>query len=121
MRRALTLLAVVAGCVTEPQMSIRVEGTVTEIPDGSLIAAATVSVHQAGGLLHSGEEVVRVSTDGLGHYSLSFATGYCNEFRYGVKASRILFRSFGSKRISCTEEIQTIDLQLERCPTIHPC
>ncbi len=134
MRRAIVLLAILTltslnACelFTGPDVTIQVQGTVTAADDGSPIAAA---VKVTGGCMFSctPHMYARTTTDDSGRYSLSFdrREAYCDEASFFLKVSAVGFRSrtFSGVFLSvtdpymtCTEELQTIDIQLEREPT----
>jgi hypothetical protein len=127
MRRALTLLAVLAGCgATEPEaITIQVQGTVTAAADGSPIPDAAVSVEHIWGRDHG--FYGSTSTDEQGQYSLSWVEkGFCPERLFEITASKIGFHEVGisqtaialervpswAQPVRCTEDIQTIDFRL---------
>lgn len=136
MRGIALFTAAVVGCAapTEPErdieVQIRVEGTVTAADDGSVIEGARVQVLgpyflPTGSLTHVTFQQVTVpragaSSDTAGHYSLSFVqSGFCNEHLFGIEAGAAGFHGVhfegvgGPGHIRCTDELQTIDLQLE--------
>ena len=105
---------------TVPSVAIQVQGTVTAADDGSPIAAA---VKVTGGCMFSctPHMYARTTTDDSGRYSLSFdrREAYCDEASFFLKvsavgSSRASFLSVTDPHITCTEALQTIDLQLER-------
>ena len=118
----LVTLFVCAACTTEPETTIQVQGTVTAADDGSPIAGASVRVGKTG--LTSGELLTQVQTNNQGDYSLSFIEmGYCPEKLLNISASAQGFQSVAlwgllvepdATRLRCTDELQTIDFQLER-------
>ena len=124
MRRLLTLIVLVAACgLTGPDdTTIRVEGAVTSAADGSPTAQATVTAGLRG--FTERETLAESSTDDLGRYALSFVkTGHCVEGRFFMKASKSGFLpSYVIKspdsvdHIRCTEDVQTINFQLEPEP-----
>ena len=126
MRHAFVLLATLTlaslnacGLFTGPELTIRVQGTVTAADDGSPIAGARVKVR--GTCLFSCDPPTfgLTRTDESGSYSLSFdREGRCNDatFVLEFRAEGFRFRGFfhSDPHITCTEELQTIDVQLER-------
>ncbi len=105
---------------TEPEPTIQVQGTVTAADDGSPIAGAVVQVSKMGWTSGSVRDGVR--TNDQGDYSLSFVEkGYCPEDLFTISASADGFQSLSfsvwrndPNRVRCTDEPQTIDLQLVR-------
>jgi hypothetical protein len=129
MRWSAVLVVFLTGCgLTGPSDTvISVEGTVTDVQDGSPIWGATVSA----GIMRLTSDVTYVETvsDEAGRYSLSFIEeGYCPELLFwltgaaeGYREGRVTKRLVehgsapaGATHIRCTEELQTIDLRLER-------
>ena len=126
MRRAFVLLATLTltslnACASpteseEPTIRIQVLGTVTAADDGSPIAGAVLEVYSTAGLQL--DLLARDTTDASGDYSLSFVVAMnCPLFR--MDASHPGFREqyisiLGRQNIHCTEELQTIDIQLQR-------
>ena len=118
----LVTLFVCAACITEPETTIQVQGTVTAADDGSPIAGASVQVSEIS--LTSGRVLARVETNNQGDYSLSFIeTGVCNESLLIIFASAQDFHLVAilgvgvapdATRVRCTDEPQTIDFQLLR-------
>ncbi len=120
----LVTLFVCAACTTEPETTIQVQGTVTARDDGSPIAGATVTVSETS--LTSARLLARVETTNQGGYSLSFIeTGVCPERPQTlliISASAQGFDTLAlgfvdapdAPRVRCTEELQTIDIQLRR-------
>ena len=110
----LVTLFVCAACsVVEPETTIQVQGTVTAADDGSPIAGATVQVSK-----FLSDQTTQVQTNNQGDYSLSF-TGCSPESLLFILASADGFRylflgSYQDTGVRCTEELQTIDFQLER-------
>ena len=105
----------------EEERRIQVQGTVIAADDGSLIAGASVQVSEGPfGYLISDVFL----TNNQGDYSLSFIkTGACDEGKFFIAASAQGFQlgEFGGLlvgpddlRVRCTDELQTIDFQLER-------
>ena len=128
MRRISLCLVVpfVLACGTGPsEPTIRLEGTVTAADDGSPIAGAPVHVFSG---LSDPTIHARVTTDSSGFYSLSFATeGGCHEDEFNITVAGPGFRPFsplflwsGNSGIRCTDEVQTLDFQLERIPPPEP-
>ena len=126
MRHAIVLLATLTlaslnacGLFTGPELTIQLQGTVTAADDGSPITGASVQV--TGTCLFSCDPPIFASTttDDSGRYSFSFDwERTCNavSFFLGVRAEGFHFRGFSSgsdSHITCTEELQTIDVQLE--------
>ena len=120
----LVALFVCAACsILEPETTIQVQGTVTAADDGSPIAGASVQVSEVpfGGPV---TKHTQVQTNNQGDYSLSFIkTGACDEGKFFIAASAQGFQlgEFGGLlvgpddlRVRCTDELQTIDFQLER-------
>ena len=100
--------------------TMRVQGTVTAADDGSPIAGASVQfVH-----LQSDWTLRTVAgstpTDAQGHYSLSYVNeGFCGDSLFHLVANAQGFAEefiwdTQDPHITCTEALQTIDLQLER-------
>ena len=132
MRRLALLVAVLAGCgPTEPQpeadMTIRVQGTVTMAAGGTAIMGALVQAYWWEGcwgcVVDMSPPEAEASSDTAGHYSLSYAMEeHCSETDWEIKAfcggfesQRFEAGSYYSPTtyIRCTDEVQTIDFQLE--------
>ena len=127
MRRAIVLLATLTltslnACelFMGPELTIQVQGTVTAAADGSPIAGARVKVR--GSCLFDCDPPLFAftTTDDSGSYSLSFdrREAMCSDatFVLEFRAEGFSFRGFygvGGPHITCTEELQTIDVQLE--------
>ena len=128
MRRAIVLLATLTltslnACelFTGPELTIRVRGTVTAAEDGSPIAGAEVKVR--GPCLFSCDPPTfgLTYTDESGGYALSFdrRASRCTDstFVLEVRAEGFRYQGFFSSvtdaHVTCTEELQTIDVQLE--------
>ena len=111
---------------TEPEtpretvpLTIRVQGTVTAADDRSPIAGAEVKVTHC--LFCSvPPTLARTTTDDSGRYSFLFdwEERECHEVSLflGVRAEGFFFRGFFGD-ITCTEELQIIDVRLTRLPT----
>ena len=129
MRWFAALVVFITGCgLTGPSDTvISVEGSVTDVRDGSPISGAVVSA----GIMRLTSDLTYVETvsDEAGRYSLSFIEeGYCPELLFWLTGSaegygegRVTKRwveyglaPAGATHIRCTEERQTIDLRLER-------
>jgi len=125
-RRVALLVAVLAGCgLTEPattgEVHVQVQGTVTAAVDGAPITRAKVAASKMS--WESGSLLDATYSDTQGHYSLSFVvTGPCLETLFTIMASCEeyqalryvnLFADAETPYIRCTDEIQTIDFQLE--------
>ncbi len=99
----------------EPETTIQVQGTVTAADDGSPIAGASVQVSK-----FLSDQTTQVQTNNQGDYSLSFLDTGCSPERglFFIWASadgfQLLFLGAGKTSVRCTEELQTIDFQLER-------
>ena len=115
----LALFVLACGGTTEPEpLTIRVEGTVTAADDGSPVVGAEVVVFQFG--LFESRIFAEGLTDTSGRYSLSFVnTGCTGDFATLAITHpdfffEILARVLIGEVVSCTEELQTIDVQLGR-------
>ncbi len=104
---------------TGPELTVQVQGTITAADDGSPIAGARIKVR--GTCLFSCDPPTfgLTRTNESGSYSLSFdREGRCNDatFLLEVRAEGFRFRGFfhSDPHITCTAELQTIDVQLER-------
>ncbi len=98
---------------TEPEftrLTIRVRGTVTEADNGSPVVGAEVFVLT---LSLTNNVLVNGSTNTLGRYSLSFINTDCILDFASLLIDHPVFlsRNIGLK---CTEELQTVDVQLAR-------
>ena len=114
----LVALFVCAACsILEPETTIQVQGTVTAADDGSPIAGASVHVGK-----FLSDQSTPVQTNNQGDYSLSFIDTACSESFFLISASadgfRLLLIASSSHDdtigVRCTEELQTIDFQLQR-------
>ena len=128
MRHTFVLLATLTlaslnacGLFTGPEeLPIHVQGTVTAADDGSPITGASVKVTGSCLFACTPPTFALTTTDDSGSYSFSFVKeGKCREanFFLGVSAEGFRFLGFSSvtdPHILCTEEIQTIDIQLQR-------
>jgi len=117
----LTSLNACAG-PTEPEgLTIRVQGTVTASDDRSPIVNADIEAWRVFPIcIENCSPVARDITDDSGDYSLSFVVAAC---RYGMPANvwvthpDFLPENIGlldDPHLTCTEELQTIDVQLVR-------
>ena len=120
MRRTIVLLATITlaslnACelfdVSEG-LTIRVQGTVTAADDGTPLAGVTLLVLGFG--VRPAEE--GYTTVASGDYSLSFLVPRCGESQKRIMVSHPGFLN-STVGMTCTEELQTIDVQLEREPT----
>lgn len=98
---------------TEPRsLTIRVEGTVTAADDGSPVVGGEAVAVQFGFVENN--ILDRDSTDTSGRYSLSFVNTDCI---FGDRGRLFVnhpdFFAWGPN-FNCTEELQTLDVQLER-------
>ena len=106
--------------IMEPDVTIQVQGTVTAADDGSPIAGVPVLVFT--GLTSPSPVHALGTTDASGFYSLSFETeGGCHEDEFNITVAGLEFLVFsgiflwsGNSGIRCTDEVQTLDFQLER-------
>ncbi len=113
--------------ITEPtSLTIRVEGTVTAADDGSPVVGAVTEILE-GRPFQEDRSVARDVTDTSGHYSFSFVeTPSCIERprtrNLLITHPDFLFVHIGGfhePHITCTEELQTIDVQLVRVGVIQ--
>ncbi len=93
-------------------LTIRVQGTVTAADDGTPVAGVTLLVLGFG--FRPAQE--GYTTVASGDYSLSFAVPKCGESQKTMMASHPGFLD-STVGMTCTEALQTIDVQLEREPT----
>ncbi len=135
MRHATMLVAILAlaslnACelVTGPEeLTMQVQGTVTAADDGSPIAGASVRFVYVEATTWPGifgpwivHTVDRSITDAQGHFSLSYVKeGFCGDSLFHLVANAQGFAEefiwfTQDPHITCTEALQTIDLQLER-------
>ena len=109
------------GIVEPDSLTIRVEGTVTAADDGTPVAGAEVRVWDFCFGDSCPPPPAHDTTDASGDYSLSFVSG-C---RGGGGVPGNIFvehpdfefeniGGFSDSHMTCTEELQTIDIQLER-------
>ncbi len=119
-------LVLACGLVGPDDTTIRVQGTVTAADDGSPIAGASVRFvyHEPTSFVTSTSRTVdRSTTDAQGHYSLSYVKeGFCGDSLFHLVANAQGFAEewiwfTQDPHITCTERLQTIDIQLERSPT----
>ncbi len=110
------------GLVGPGEPTIRVEGTVTSADNGSPIDSVRILVHftevfSEPSLRFTKTNVASATTDATGRYTLSFGTeGGCKAYTLTASAT-IHFASQsrkGAAGIRCTDEVQTVDIQLER-------
>ena len=103
----------------EPEpVTIRVEGTVTAADDGSPVVGAEVVVVRIR-FLRENITLATDSTDTSGRYSLSFDNTDCvgNFVAFSITHPDFFLKSIGvihDPHVNCTEELQTIDVQLDR-------
>ena len=96
-----------------PDVTMQLQGTVTAADDGSPIAGARVRVDPA---FIARRAVAETRTNHSGRYSLSFEEEGCNHlFLKPLDVSANLFVGI-SRGIRCTNELQTLDFQLDRRP-----
>jgi len=122
MRRVVLFIAILAGCgVTEPETgipenetTIRVQGTVTTAAEGTAIPGAKVEAKKLtwDGDGYGYRVFATAHSDTQGRYSLSFARSVCAGFDVLV-ATCGGFQWADCTDVGCTNEILTIDLQLE--------
>jgi hypothetical protein len=105
------------GGPTEPFVppSIRLEGTVTAVDDGSPITGARLTVWVPTGVLTS-RTISLAITDASGRYSASFTSEMCS-YRVDVDAPLFSSQFFFGRDIGCEYGVHTLDVQLERIPT----
>ena len=110
-----------------PALTIRVEGTVTAADDGSPIVGALVKVWD----FCFGDDCTppaQDTTDGSGDYSLSFVSDRCVPENVPVRIPGHIIVThpdfefeniggFSDSHMTCTEELQIIDIQLRRRST----
>ena len=127
MRRVSLCLAfpfvLACGLVGPDKTKFQVQGQITVADDGSPIPGASVQFKHCvtESILSCNWQAVapRATTDAQGHYAVSYVhSGYCGHILFGlvVNAPGFAERSIWSTddpHIVCTEEIQTIDVQLE--------
>ena len=90
-------------------LTLRVQGTVTAADDGTPLAGVTLLVLGFG--FHPAVE--GYTTVASGDYSLSFTVLRCGESEKRIIVSHPGFLD-STVGMTCTEELQTIDVQLER-------
>ena len=129
MRRAFVLLATLTltslnACelFTGPEgLTMHVQGTVTAADEGWPMAGALVEFRRCETesiISCTWRTVDSSTTDAKGHYSLSyFEEGYCGDTFLGLVAtaqgfSRRFIGITQDPHLTCTEELQTIDIQL---------
>jgi hypothetical protein len=97
-----------------------VQGTVTAADDGSPIAGASVEFMRCEPVSYTHcafRAVARTTTDVHGHYSLSFALRCWGITSLLITHPDFFIENIGSlddPHVTCTEELQTIDIQLVR-------
>ncbi len=96
-------------------LTLRVQGTVTAADDGTPLAGVTLQV-LGFGFRPAGEGYITVAS---GDYSLSFLVPKCGESQKRIMVSHPGFLD-STVGMTCTEELQTIDVQLERIPPPEP-
>jgi len=108
---------------SRPETTIQVQGTVTAADDGSPIAGASVELRlvvPTSIASWTSRSVGSSTTDAQGHYSLSYVKeGGCGDlFSLVVNAQGFTGDHVGwlldDPHVTCTEEVQTFDFQLER-------
>ena len=114
-------LVLACGIVEPDGLTIRVEGTVTAADDGTPVAGAAVEVWEFCFGDSCAPSPAADTTDTSGDYSLSFVSDLC---RGGGLPGNIFvthpgfwFKNHGAfddPHMTCTEELQTIDIQLDR-------
>ncbi len=115
----------VLACSTGPsELTIRLQGTVTATDDGSSIPDASVGVFLGWSFATPPDRPsASVRTDDSGHYSLSLETEgkrcWDDALNISVTVTRFqrLLLWFGTSDLHCTDELQTLDFQLERLTT----
>ena len=129
MRRMSLCLAipfVLACTLTEPEverLEIRVQGTVTAADDGTPVVGARLAVWEFCFGDSCTPSPAADTTDTSGDYSLSFVSDRC---RGGGTPGNIIvghpdfetenIGGFSDSHMTCTEALQTVDIQLERSP-----
>ena len=103
----------------EPTIRVQVQGTITAADDGSPIAGAVLELSSVAALQL--DLLARDTTDASGDYSLSFVVArHCPAWRMVASHPGFVeqyFSFLARQNINCTEEPQTIDIQLVRKPT----
>ncbi len=100
--------------------TIRLEGTVTSADNGSPIDSVRILVHftevfSEPSLRFTKTNVASATTDATGRYTLSFGTeGGCKPYVLTASDLTVRFASQTIADIRCTDEVQTVDIQLER-------
>ena len=112
------------GIVEPDSFTIRVEGTVTAADDGSPIPDASVGVFLGWSFATPPDRPsAAVRTDASGRYALSLETEgkgcWDDALNVSVTAKRFqrLLLWFGTSDLRYTDELQTLDFQLERLTT----
>ena len=119
---------------TEPQftrapisLTIRVEGTVTAADDWSPVVGAVAEVFEI--VSHQDDRSLAMDlTDTSGRYWLSFVWTHCPEISASRAVGTVFFIThpdffsairgvLANPHITCTEELQTIDVRLARKPS----
>lgn len=99
------------GTIEPAPLTIRVQGTVTAADDGSPVVGGEAVAVQFGFLENN--ILDRDSTDTSGRYSLSFVNTDCIGDFVRLLITHPDFFVGGGPHFNCTEELQTIDVQLE--------
>ncbi len=115
MRRTIVLLATITLASLNAcelfdvgELTIRVQGTVTAADDGTPVAGVTLLV-LGFGIRPAREGYTTVAS---GDYSLSFLVPACGESQKRILVSHPDFLE-STVGMTCTEQLQTIDVQLE--------
>ena len=103
------------GLLGPGEPTIRLEGTVTAADDGSPIAGANISVAHSFDL-SSSTGVAAGQTDASGRYALSFETEGvgCKNYHVNVVANPLFIPILFGPGPGCTDDLQSLDFQLER-------
>jgi hypothetical protein len=124
MRRAILVAFVLSACeltglTTPGEVHVHVQGTVTAAVGAAPIMRAQIEAMK---MSWSSDSLLAESySNAQGHYSLSFVEmGSCPESLFKLTATAEGYQSSeylkmtGTLFIRCTDEVQTIDFQLER-------
>ena len=114
------LACAACGLVGPDETKFQVQGQVTAADDGSPLAGAPVEFFycEPEGLGCTPRRVDHTTADAQGHYELSYVhSGVCRDTSFSLEATAPFFlvttiRSADDPHIICTEEMQTIDVQL---------
>ncbi len=125
MRSLCLVVPFVLACGTGPsELTIRLQGTVTAADDGSPIPDASVGVFLGWSFATPPDRPsASVRTDASGRYLLALETEgkrcWDDALNISVTAKRFqhLFLWFGTSDLRCTDELQTLDFQLEPLTT----